>query len=351
MLLFFHQFKPALTFSPPVVSVHSNRIVNQQPKIVFVLPTNKAFKGGQDIDGEKLFICRSHKYGQIIPGKYSRTIRKCSITHNRREAQFHRYEILIESGDRAYQWIELKKPVTRLPENVLFGGNKFGLPTTSAVLAKPRVINNITTTSAAAANFLLDGKGELNSRSVDLFLSSDQIWGSRKRRVRRSAVDNSSGSTTTTSKPTKDDTTDWSRNWRGNLYEGVERISSFTGPLRRRQKPQTGNDFNEVAVESNSKKRRCTPRSNNFLLLLTKLSSSSSSSSSKSSANDADDCLDEPQKANFYIAKCSLRTGNITSEQIGKIWWKEAIQEWVASFPFAGNEVPCFDYSVLTVKS
>lgn len=214
--------------------------------------------------------------------------------------------------------------MTALPENVLFGGNKYGLPTT-VNSKKEHIKSNVT--GIKPAKFLLDPKGELNSQSVDLVLSSDQLWGSRKRRVRRS--------TTANSTTVEQHNQSWSRNWRGHhQYEGVERITSFSGK-RTTRKP--ANNFNEVAVKET--KKRCVPKitPNNLLLLLT--------------TQQDDDCLEEPQKANFYIAKCSLRTGNITSEQIGKIWWKEAIQEWVATFPFGGHEVPCFDYAVLTVKS
>lgn len=222
--------------------------------------------------------------------------------------------------------------MTVLPENVLFGGNKFGLPTT--VNNNKKV--NISSVTGNNKAFLLDAKDELKSQSVDLVLSSNSLWGSRKRRLRRS--------TTTTNSTT---TESWSRNWRGQqLYEGVERITTFLG--KKFKKRQPANNFSEVAVKvnssssNNSNKKKCVPKvtPNNLLLLLT----------TKENEQE-DECLEEPQKANFYIAKCSLRTGNITSEQIGKIWWKEAIQEWVATFPFGGHEVPCFDYAVLTVKS
>lgn len=61
-------------------------------------------------------------------------------------------------------------------------------------------------------------------------------------------------------------------------------------------------------------------------------------------------CIKEEQKLNYFIARCTLRTGNQLSEQIGKIWWKNSIQEWIASFSFGGHEIYCLDYSVLTLK-
>lgn len=266
-----------------------------------------AFSGGHDIDGAKLFICRSHKYGQIIPGKYSQTIGKCSVTHNRREAQFHRYEILEQSADKHYEWIRLKKPVTHLPANVLFGGNQFGI--TKRVSA-----------SNANISALLDSNGQLNNHSVDLLLSSDHLWGSRKRRVRRSA--------TQTQVP--NEAPHWSRNWRGHLYEGVERIRSFTRKTLKTLGSNSPKNFTEIPVD----RRKCAPKAETPFM-------------------PESNCTSELQKANFYIAKCTLRTGDITSEQIGKIWWNDAIMppEWTASFPFAGHEVYCLDYEVLTLKN
>lgn len=45
-----------------------------------------------------------------------------------------------------------------------------------------------------------------------------------------------------------------------------------------------------------------------------------------------------------------MRSGDRMSEQIGKIWWKQNLKEWIASFPFGGHEIYCLDYSVLTLK-
>ena len=264
----------------------------------------KAFEGGRDIDGERLYVCRSHKYGQIIPGKYSNSIGKCSVTHNRREAQFNRYEILIESGDTKYQWIRLKKPVTILPENILFGGNKF----------VPHQIKRLSSDHNSPIQ-IIDNKGELKIHSMDLLLSSNGIWGMRKRRIRRSISGN----------------LEWSPNWRGKTFEGVERIMSFSRKEKLLQLTKAKSTITEILRE----KTNCTTHHQG---------------ASDHMSIEEVNCMQDSQKDNFYIAKCTLRSGNITSEQIGKIWWNELFHEWIASFSFGGHEIYCLDYSVLTLR-
>lgn len=53
----------------------------------------------------------------------------------------------------------------------------------------------------------------------------------------------------------------------------------------------------------------------------------------------------------YYISQCRVRTQNIKfiSHQIGKVYWNNSISEWIATVPFSGQEIECFDYSVLII--
>ncbi|KAI2797789.1 hypothetical protein BLOT_015208 [Blomia tropicalis] len=198
-----------------------------------------------------------------------------------------------------YLWILLLivcltlKPVTKLPDNVLFGGNRY--PGQIKVQQQPIIPN------------LADDNGQLNSHSLDLILSNDRLWGTRRRRVRRSI-----------SSPNDED---WSPNWRGQPSNGVEMMQSFNS---RMLNERIGN------VNQTESKPICVPGQ----IMM-----------------DQAKCRHDPQKNNYYIGRCTLRTGNKLSEQIGKIWWMDSIQEWIASIPFAGHEVYCFDFSILTMKN
>jgi len=266
----------------------------------------EAFQGGHDVDGEQLFICRSHKYGQIIPGKYSNTLEKCSVTHNRREVQFSRYEILLEGADTRYEWIALKKPVISLPENVLYGGSQFD--------KFSRRMSSVRENQAPVA--IIDLKGQLNSHSLDHILSNDQMWGFRKRRMRRSINFTEENY--------------WSRNWRGSKPHGLDRVH-LQPKLYKRDNSNMKNFTLEEVHKAFMRPCIAHPQI--------------------ATVNQMEKCPQKSQKDNFYISKCALRTGNITSEQIGKIRWIESIQEWIASFGFGGQEIYCLDYSVLTLKA
>lgn len=238
------------------------------------------FPGGTDIDGEPLFICRTHKFGQIIPGKYSKNIRKCSVSNESKEYQFSHYEILVQSPKKQYEWVKVKKPARTLPQNALFGGNLFPLASNKAAkLVKQRVESK-------------------QSIPFDDILSSRLQFAKRKRRLRRSVDDDG-----------------WSRNWR-----------RAPPPPTRLPRRQTEQNFTEVSMLDD----KCIQKP---LLSITGV------------------CVDDPQKYKYFIAKCLLRTGDVTSEQIGKIWWNENNGEWVASFSFGGHEIYCLDYSVLAIKN
>lgn len=228
-------------------------------------PEYRPFPGGIDIDGNRLFICRTFKFGQIIPGKYSKAIGKCSISRNYREYQFNQFEILITSAEQQYEWVKVKKPAKELPFNALYGGSQHGLN-------KPKPTDN----------------------SNNNILSSIFAFRLRKRRPRRSIAES------------------WSVNWRGTMAKPASRfINHFVNHFR----ILANSNFTEVPVMPNST-----------------------------------ECALQRRKLNYFIAKCRLQTGNVISEQIGKIWWHTTSQEWVASFPFGGHEIYCHDYSILAIK-
>lgn len=239
----------------------------------------KPFHGGYDTDGQDLYICRTKQSGIIIPGKYSQAIGKCSIAMNHAEMQFKKFELLIEDDDTKYEWIKLKKPVTSLPDNVLFVG-----------------VQNF------YHNFKENEEKSIQKRNyqhLDHVLSNSFLNGKMKRtrRLRRNTnedIDNEN----------VNDSYYWSKNWRQKI-------------------PKT-KEFIELPIID----KDCLEKS----LSITKK------------------CIKEEQKLNYFIARCTLRTGNKLSEQIGKIWWKNSIQEWIASFSFGGHEIYCLDYSVLTLK-
>lgn len=211
------------------------------------------FVAGRDIGGDKLYLCRTWQHGQMVPGKYSKSIDKCSISDRSKEVQRKFFELLLEGPDFHYKWVQLKKPVKELPDNVVLGGSQN--PTSM----------------------------EMKLKMIDSILNNNfHHFGNRKRRVRRFTQN------------------DWEQN---------------------SSKPVTERFDQEPSTKLNG----CT----NSVLV-------------------SSQCKDE-QKGNYYIARCSLRTDHSTSEQIGKVWWKQSIQEWVASFSFGGHEVFCMDYSVLTI--
>jgi len=82
----------------------------------------KAFLAGVDIDGQPLSICRVNKFNELIPGKFSPNTNKCSITHNKKEFQYNRYELIVKSKLGAYNWTQVKRPAKTLPDNKVVGG-------------------------------------------------------------------------------------------------------------------------------------------------------------------------------------------------------------------------------------
>ena len=247
------------------------------------------FNAGHDIDGQNLFICRTHKFGQIIPGKYSHNIGKCSIGRNQKEWQFNQFELLIEDDDTKYEWIRLKKPVIDLPDNVLYAGRQI----------EPYISNNRQLKHHQNYEFLnILSSNKSNYKSIQ-----------KRRRYRRDIFDNHQN---------------WSRNWRGFITNITDHHH-----LRRFHHNRQDN-FIEIPIGNCSQNEHHHDR----MKMKQKL------------------CLkNEKRKLNYFIAKCSLRTGDKISEQIGKIWWKNSNQEWIASFPFGGHEIYCLDYSVLTLKN
>lgn len=247
----------------------------------------RPFNAGHDIDGQNLFICRTHKFGQIIPGKYSHTIGKCSIAYDKKEWQFNQFELLIEDVHTKYEWIKLKKPVIELPENVLYAGRQIEQFVSTNQLFKQNY---------EFLNVLTPKKYNQSKRK-------------RQRRHRRDIFDKHQ---------------QWSRNWRGR----VTKIPNYQ--IRRVRQ----NEFIEIPLTMGNCSINDNHHRDEKITKQQKL------------------CLkNEKRKLNYFIAKCSLRTGDRISEQIGKIWWKNSNQEWIASFPFGGHEIYCLDYSVLTLKN
>ncbi len=82
----------------------------------------KAFLAGIDIDGEPLFVCRVKQFNELIPGKLSPNINSCSITHNKKEFHFTKYQLLVESKYGLYNWTQVRRPAKKLPDNIVVGG-------------------------------------------------------------------------------------------------------------------------------------------------------------------------------------------------------------------------------------
>ena len=82
----------------------------------------RAFGGGMDVDGQVLYVCRVQMNNQTIPGKFSTKLNKCSVTHKNKEIQYNKYQLLIESKFGSYKWTPMRRPVKKLPTNIVFGG-------------------------------------------------------------------------------------------------------------------------------------------------------------------------------------------------------------------------------------
>ena len=51
----------------------------------------------------------------------------------------------------------------------------------------------------------------------------------------------------------------------------------------------------------------------------------------------------------YYICQCRVQSHRIKriSEQIGKVHFDQSMKQWIATVPFSGQEIQCYDYSVL----
>ena len=51
----------------------------------------------------------------------------------------------------------------------------------------------------------------------------------------------------------------------------------------------------------------------------------------------------------YYISQCRVQSQRMKriSEQIGKVQYDQSVKQWIATVPFSGHEIQCFDYSVL----
>ena len=289
-----------------------------------VNPNYRPFDGGRDIDGENLYVCRVFRFGQIVPGKFSNSLKKCSITHNNRESQFYRFELLVRNKNTKYDWVPVKAPVKKLPENAVFGGNRFA---TQLMMQKNNKTNKHTPDTFRLfpnnrTGMLLLRGDEINPDFWNHFLTQDLDWSLRKRRLKR------------TTTPT----------------------------VRRRVRPlNTRKRFRKLLPSEVIGERRIMISHNKVQINMINTTAPvecppvGDPESSKHHIlikPHSIECMKEPdpQKLNYYIAKCTLRTGNITSEQIGKIRWMESDNQWLASFPFGGHEIFCLDFSVLALK-
>ena len=51
----------------------------------------------------------------------------------------------------------------------------------------------------------------------------------------------------------------------------------------------------------------------------------------------------------YYIGQCRVQSQRMKriSEQIGKVQYDQSMKQWIATVPFSGQEIQCYDYSVL----
>lgn len=261
----------------------------------------RPFKAGYDVDGAILYICRVFYSDRIIPGKYSKTIRKCSISFEGKEKQFDRFQVLIEDQQLNYRWFQLKNPVLKLPETILYGGK---------------------TNQKLRLN-------KLNEKKKDLF---DQIFfnktitkkhfNNRRHRNRRDIA------------RTIDE---WADNWRGFEADRTKKVSIRMIDLSSNKihNKKKDNEENSIDNQNDLSSAWSTDIERNPIECHQEFSTANNN------------IVSSGAKSNYYIAKCLLRTGYTFSEQIGKIWWNH--RTWTASFSFGGYEINCIDFYALIV--
>lgn len=86
------------------------------------VPYNNPVIGGNDVNGEPIYVGRANESGDTIPGKVVPSHRVCYVAYAGRECAHHHYQVLTNPNNTELVWVQASHG--SIPTGALAGGKQ-----------------------------------------------------------------------------------------------------------------------------------------------------------------------------------------------------------------------------------